>query len=352
MGRILVTGGAGFIGSHICVNLLKKGYEIIVIDSLINSSLTSLKRVIKIVNLKDDINKKISFINCDIRERKGLNQIFLNSYEEGKPIEGVIHLAGLKSVEDSLKLPIDYWDCNVNGTINLINVMNNNNCKLLVFSSSATIYGFSENYKIDENSFKEPKNPYGSTKFVIEYFLNELFKSNLNEWRIINLRYFNPIGAHPSGLIGESPIGKPNNIFPSITQIASGKRKILNIFGNDWPTKDGTCIRDFIHVMDLADGHISALEYLKNNKPLIKEFNLGTGIGTSVLELINTFQKVNNIEIPYIFLDRRKGDIAKVIADNSLAIKELNWIPKRNLDDMCRDGWKWQKDNPYGYAKK
>ena len=350
MRRILVTGGAGFIGTHICVNLLKKGYDVIVIDSLINSSLIALKRVSKIVNLEDDVDKKICFVNCDIRDHKALNQIFLNSSKEDRPIEGVIHLAGLKSVEDSLNSPIKYWDYNVHGTINLINVMNNNNCKLIVFSSSATIYGLSKKNKIDENSFKEPKNPYGSTKFVIEYFLNDLFKSTLNEWRIINLRYFNPIGAHPSGLIGESPIGKPNNIFPAITQVASKKRKTLNIFGNDWPTKDGTCIRDFIHVMDLADGHISALEYLKNNEPRIKDFNLGTGVGTSVLELTNTFQKVNNIKIPYIFLHRRKGDIAKVIADNSLAIKELNWKPKRNLDDMCRDGWKWQYQNPNGFT--
>ena len=182
--------------------------------------------------------------------------------------------------------------------------------------------------------------------------MNDLFKSTLKEWRIINLRYFNPIGAHPSCLIGERPIGKPNNIFPAITQVASKKRKTLNIFGNDWPTKDGTCIRDFIHVMDLADGHISALEYLKNNEPMIKDFNLGTGVGTSVLELINTFQAVNNIEIPFIFLHRRKGDIAKVIADNSLAIKELNWMPKRNLDDMCRDGWNWQNQNPKGFVNK
>ncbi len=352
MSRILVTGGAGFIGSHICVNLLKKNYEIIVIDSLINSSLISLDRVSRIVNLKDDINKKITFINCDIRDYKALNQIFMNSSGAGRPIEGVIHLAGLKSVEDSLNSPIKYWDCNVHGTINLINVMNKNNCKLIVFSSSATIYGLSKNNKIDEHSFKEPKNPYGSTKFVVECFLNDLFKSNLNEWRIINLRYFNPIGAHPSGLIGENPIGKPNNIFPALTQVASRKRKTLNIFGNDWPTKDGTCIRDFIHVMDLADGHISALEYLKNNEPGIKDFNLGTGLGTSVLELVNTFQKVNNVEIPYMFLPRRKGDIARVIADNSLAIKELNWKPKRNLDDMCIDGWKWQIQNPCGFDNK
>ena len=352
MNRILLTGGTGYIGTHICVNLLKKGYEIIVIDSLINSSLIAINRVNDIVNLKDNFDKKISFVNCDIRDHKALNQIFLNSSKEGKPIEGVIHLAGLKSVKESLNSPIKYWDYNVNGAINLINVMNNNNCKLIVFSSSATIYGLSKNNKIDENTVKEPQSPYGSTKFVIEYFLNDLFKSSSNEWRIVNLRYFNPIGAHPSGLIGEDPIGKPNNIFPALTQVASKTRKTLNIFGNDWPTKDGTCIRDFIHIMDLADGHISALEYLKNNGPRIKDFNLGTSIGTSVLELINTFEKVNNIEIPYIFSPRRNGDIAKVVADNSLAIKELNWRPKRNLDDMCRDGWKWQKQNPKGFVNK
>ena len=338
MRRILVTGGAGFIGSHICVNLLKKGYEIIVIDSLINSSLIALNRVRMIVNFKDDIDKKLCFINCDIRDHKALNQIFLNSSKEGRPIDGVIHLAGLKSVEDSINSPIQYWDYNVHGTINLINVMNKNNCKLIVFSSSATIYGLSKNNKIDENSFKEPKNPYGSTKFVVECFLNDLFKSNLNEWRIINLRYFNPIGAHPSGLIGESPIGKPNNIFPSITQVASRKRKTLNIFGNDWPTKDGTCIRDFIHVVDLAKSHVLAVNYANNEKN-INIFNIGTGVGTSVFELVDSFKKVNQIKLNYIYGKRREGDICTVVCDPTKANKILKWKATKNINDMVKDSW-------------
>ena len=350
MSKVLVTGGAGFIGSHTCLGLLKEGYEVVVIDSLVNSSHKSLERVLEISKKENFFNKEnLIFIKGDLRDKKLLDQTFNDFQENGEPINSVIHFAGLKAVNDSLNLPIRYWDSNVNGTISLLNTMDKYDCKTIIFSSSATIYEASNNLIVNEDTKLNPKNPYGSTKLVIEYLLNDIFKSKSTEWKIVNLRYFNPIGAHPSGLIGEFPLGIPSNIFPSITQVASKKLRKLNIFGNDWPTADGTCIRDFIHVMDLVDGHIAALKFLDKNKPQIKKFNLGTGLGTSVLELIETFQKVNNIEIPYCFLPRREGDLVKVVADNSLAIKYLKWKAKRNIEDMCRDGWKWQLLNPNGY---
>ncbi len=351
MQRVLVTGGAGFIGSHTCLTLLEKGYEVFVIDSLINSSLRSLERVCEIANLKNKLNKKqLFFAKGDIRNKNFLQEVFEKSIKVGSPINGVIHFAGLKSVNESLEFPLKYWDMNVSGTINLLNIMSENNCRKLIFSSSATIYDASASESlINERSKINPTNPYGSTKMVIEKLLEDLFNSMPSQWKIINLRYFNPIGAHPSGLIGEFPIGLPNNIFPSITQVASKKLGFFKVFGNDWPTHDGTCIRDFIHVMDLAEGHISALEYLEERQPEIRNFNLGTGVGTSVMQLLKTFQEVNNIEVPFKFIDRRKGDIPKVVADNSLAIKSLKWNPKKDLKQMCRDGWKWQKLNPNGY---
>lgn len=346
MKRVLVTGGSGFIGSHTCLTLIEKGYEVIVIDSLINSSLNSLEKVSEIAKLEDKLkSEKLFFVKGDLRNEDLLQRIFTLAENAGRPINGVIHFAGLKSVNESIKFPLKYWDVNVNGTINLLNVMNKNNCRKIVFSSSATIYAKTSDSIIDEQSKINPSNPYGSTKIVIEKLLNDLFQSMPNEWRIINLRYFNPIGAHPSGLIGESPVGIPSNIFPSITQVGAGKFEYLKIYGNDWPTIDGTCIRDFIHIMDLADGHISALEFLGNNQAQIRSFNIGTGIGTSVLQLIKIFQEVNNIKIPYKFMNRRKGDISSVIADNSLAVKTLDWNPKRNLEEMCRDGWRWQLNN-------
>ena len=255
----------------------------------------------------------------------------------------------LKAVEESINYPLRYFDFNVLSTINLLKIMEKFNCMKIVFSSSATIYGnYCEHFNIKENASINPINPYGETKVVIEKILENLFLSS-NSWSVSILRYFNPIGAHPSGLIGENPLGSPNNIFPIINEVASGVRQNLNIFGNDWDTPDGTGVRDYIHVMDLADGHVLALEYLFENVGEIIKLNLGTGKGTSVLELISVFESVNNLEIPYIFTQRRKGDVSRTVADIKLAKEKLNWLPIRDLKMMCRDGWKWKTLNPNGY---
>ena len=350
MSKILVTGGSGFIGSHTCLLLLQKGYEIIVLDSCVNSSPKSLEKILEIINKPNyNYHKKLTFIKGDLRDSHALEKIFKDSKLAKNPIDGVIHFAGLKAVSESVKFPLKYWDSNVSGTINSLNVMEANNCRKIVFSSSATIYGKSSNIPLDENTPVKAVNPYGNTKVVIERLLNDLFNASKRLWRIANLRYFNPIGAHSSGLIGEAPLGVPDNIFPFITQVATGQRRELKIFGNDWPTPDGTGIRDYIHVMDLAEGHISVLEYLSNEEPQVINLNLGTGKGTSVLDLVNVFQKVNNIKINYVFAPRRVGDSSVVIADNALAISKLNWKSKRNLNQMCRDGWNWQNTNPRGY---
>ena len=285
----------------------------------------------------------------DIRNEKALDKLFLECEENGNPIKSVIHLAGLKSVKDSVLNPLIYWDVNVNGSMTLFRVMDKYKCKTIVFSSSATIYKISGDKPLKENTEINPINPYGRTKVAIEKILNDIFISNKNDWKIANLRYFNPIGAHPSGLIGEDPMGVPNNVFPYITQVASGALKIFTVFGSDWPTSDGTGIRDYIHVMDLAEGHIAALKNLIEGKNKIFNINLGTGIGTSVLELIETFERVNSIKIPIEFASRRAGDSSIVIADNSLALSCLGWSPKRDLGEMCIDGWKWQSVNPKGY---
>ena len=346
--KILVTGGAGFIGSHTCLLLLEKGYEIIVLDSFVNSDKKSIARVIELNRKKFQNAGFIKLICGDIRDEKVLDKIFAES-ELDKPIEAVIHFAGLKAVKESVMNPLIYWDVNVNGSIKLFSVMKKFNCRTIVFSSSATIYGISDDKPISETATINPTNPYGNTKASIELLLNNIFKSDSKSWRIANLRYFNPIGAHQSGLIGESPVGIPNNLFPYITQVASSKIARLNIFGNNWPTIDGTGVRDYIHVMDLAEGHIAALDFLLGSKAQIINLNLGTGKGTSVLELIKCFEAVNNIKIPYNIVARREGDIGTVIADNSLALSSLNWSPKRSLEEMCLDGWKWQKLNPKGY---
>ncbi len=347
--KILVTGGSGFIGSHTCLSLLKRGYEIIVFDSFVNSNKLSLIKVQEIANNNSFKNNFINIVNGDIRDEKKLDKVFSDSELEKKPIEAVIHFAGLKSVEESVLNPILYWDVNVNGSIKLFKIMDKFNCRNIVFSSSATIYGSAINNPINEKESIKPINPYGNTKFAIETILNNLYKSSKKQWRIANLRYFNPVSAHSSGLIGESPMGVPNNIFPYLNQVACGMRPKLNIYGNDWPTFDGTGVRDYIHVMDLAEGHIQTLEYLINNSPQIINLNLGNGLGVSVLELVNKFEEVNNLKIPYIFTKRREGDVAVVVADNSLALSLLNWSPKRSLDQMCKDGWNWQRKNPLGY---
>ena len=348
--KVLVTGGAGFIGSHTCLALLEKDYEIAVIDSYVNSNEMSLRRVIDISKSHKE-NKNIKIINADIRDIESLERVFAESYKIGKPFDAVVHFAGLKSVKDSVLNPLPYWDNNVYGAINLLKVMNKYKCKTIVFSSSATIYSASNNKLLNEQTNIKPINTYGTTKAVIEQLLQNIYNSNPKEWKIVNLRYFNPIGAHFSGKIGEFPIGIPSNIFPYITQVATGRFEKLSIFGNDWPTKDGTCIRDYIHVMDLAEGHISALEYLLENDSQIISLNLGTGIGTSVLELVDTFERVNKIKIELEFVERRIGDSCSVIADNSLACSCLDWRPKRSLQEMCIDGWKWQLSNPKGYSK-
>ena len=344
MKTILVTGGAGFIGSHTCLVLLEAGIEVFVIDSFVNSNKSSLKEVLKIFSgsFQGKFNK-INLYEGDIRDENLLLKIFDEAQREKKPIDGVIHFAGLKSVEESIHKPLKYWDFNVNGTLSLLKVMEENNCKNIVFSSSATIYANS-NEKIKEDFYKKSINPYASTKITIEKLLEDYFLSN-REWRITNLRYFNPIGAHKSGLIGENPLGKPNNIFPLITLVASEELSNIKIFGNNWPTKDGTGVRDYIHVMDLAEGHLSALNYSIKNKPGILNVNLGTGKGYSVLELIKTFEEVNNVKVPYVFAPRRDGDNAYVVADNHLALSTLDWYPKRDLEDMGKDGWNWQIKN-------
>ncbi len=347
MKRILVTGGTGFIGSHTCLSLLEKDYELWVIDSLVNSSSLSLDRVKKLTNKGNNI----LFFKGDLRNRNFLSEVFAKANESGKPLNAVVHFAGLKAVSESISEPLNYWDVNVIGTLNLLHVMKENNCNTIVFSSSATIYGISNYLPIQESNIIRSINPYGTTKIVIEKLLNDLFQSSPSKFRICSLRYFNPIGAHPSGLIGECPIGTPTNIFPLIMQAAKGRIKQLKIYGRDWDTPDGTAIRDYIHVMDLAEGHLLALEYLLSNEPQIINLNLGTKKGTSVLELVHTFEKINNIKVPYKFYSRREGDYCTVIADNKKASSIIGWSPQRSLEEMCIDGWRWQCSNPEGYLK-
>jgi len=346
MESILVTGGAGFIGSHTCFLLLKKGYDVFILDSFINSSKKSIRKILLTLEFENIYcHEKIHLIKGDIKNKDDIEKVFALSLKLKKKIIAVMHFAGLKSVLESTFEPLNYWENNLYGTINLLIIMKKFKCKNIVFSSSAAIYKTQSKKLLTENDVCDPINPYGKTKLTIENVLKDVFKSEPLEWRIASLRYFNPIGAHEFGLLGEDPIGKVNNIFPQITKVAMGKLNNMQIFGSDWPTPDGTGVRDYIHVMDLAEGHLSALDYLINQSPQILILNLGTGLGTSVLELINTFQKVNNIRVPYSFKGRRDGDNAIVVADNSLAKSVLNWSPKRNLEEMCRNGWNWQLKN-------
>ena len=348
--KILVTGGAGFIGSHTCLALLEEGYDLVVIDSYVNSNEKSLERVIDTFKINNKAKKaNIEIEQADIRDEIELDKLFSEHQSLEKPIEAVIHFAGLKSVTESVLNPLNYWDVNVNGSITLLRIMKRYKCRTIVFSSSATIYGLASNKPLKENTEIKPINPYGRTKVAIEQLLSDNYFSEPGKWRIANLRYFNPIGAHSSGIIGEDPKGIPNNIFPYILQVAAGNISKLNIFGDDWPTIDGSGVRDYIHIMDLAEGHVAALGKIFNNNPNILNLNLGTGIGTSVLELINVFQEVNKVKIPYEISSRRKGDVATIIADNISAVSYLNWTPKRSLKEMCTDGWKWQLINPKGY---
>ena len=335
---ILVTGGAGYIGSHTCVELLNAGYDVVVIDNLCNSCKESLNRVQEITG------KTLKFYEVDILDREGLVRVF-----ESESIDSVIHFAGLKAVGESVAKPLEYYHNNITGTLVLCDVMRQFNVKKIVFSSSATIYGTPAFVPITEEC---PKgictNPYGWTKSMLEQILTDLRTAD-SEWKVILLRYFNPIGAHESGRIGEDPKGIPNNLMPYITQVAVGKRESLGVFGNDYDTHDGTGVRDYIHVVDLADGHVKAIQKMEKDFEGVRVYNLGTGIGYSVLDVVNAFGKAFGRPIPYEIKERRPGDIATCYADSSLAEKELGWKALRDLDKMCEDFWRWQKNNPNGY---
>ena len=350
MNTILVTGGAGFIGSHTCLMLLEQGFEVYVLDSYINSKPNSLKKVLAILNEKNvNCTNRIKIFKGDLRSIDCIRNVFSSATKNKTKINAVIHFAGLKSVENSIKNPFNYWDSNVFSTFNLLRVMDENNCATIVFSSSATVYGNVQKLA-SEKSYISPTNTYGTTKFVIENLLKDIFNSSPNKWKVANLRYFNPIGAHSSGLIGEDPKGLSNNIFPIINKVALGMMNRLEIFGNNWPTIDGTGVRDYIHVMDLAEGHIRTLNFLFESEFKYINLNIGTGIGTSVLELLRVFERINKVEIPYIFSKKREGDVAEVIADISLLKKTLDWFPKKNIEEMCRDGFNWQVKSPHGYG--
>ena len=342
MKNILVTGGTGFIGSHTCISLIEQGYKIIIIDSCINSSPLILKNILSIIKTGKNSNL-ITFYKGDIRDKVFLNKVFITSLRENNPIEAVIHFASLKAIDESIKSPMLYWDNNVYGSICLFNVMEKFNCRNIVFSSSATIYGNPKSIPIDETFEINPISPYGQTKAAVENILRGLHNSNPKKWRIINLRYFNPIGAHESGNLGEKPLKNAKNLFPILCKVAYEKSGILKIFGKDWPTNDGTAIRDYLHVMDLADAHVKSLDYIFRNDPQLISFNIGTGSGLTVLEIVETFMRINNCEIPYEFCDRRIGDVPVLIANNLNAISTLKWHPKRNISDMCLDGWRWQQ---------
>ena len=333
--NILVTGGAGYIGTHTEVELLNRGYNVIAFDNMVNSCDESIKRVEKITG------KKIKFYNADMRDRSAMEKIFAENQ-----IDSVIHFAGLKAVGESCRMPLEYYDNNIYGTLVLLETMRKYGVKKIVFSSSATVYGTPERLPLDENCALSTTNPYGSTKLMLENVMKDLYSSD-NTWNIILLRYFNPVGAHESGLIGEDPKGIPNNLTPFIAQVASGKLKEINVFGNDYDTPDGTGVRDYIHVVDLALGHVKAIE--KVNDAGVHIYNLGTGNGYSVLEVIKAFEKACGKALPFKICDRRPGDIAACYARVDKAKAELDWEAKLGIDEMCASLWKWQTMNPNGY---
>ncbi|WP_106496632.1 UDP-glucose 4-epimerase GalE [Lentibacillus sp. Marseille-P4043] len=335
---ILVTGGAGYIGSHTCVELLQKGYEVIILDNFSNSNPEALKRVTAITG------KDFKTYNADLLDKQTIIQVFSEN-----EINAVIHFAGLKSVGESVAIPLQYYQNNMTGTVNLCEVMSWYGVKKLVFSSSATVYGATDKVPIDEETTLGAINPYGRTKQMIEEILGDLFRSD-QAWSIAMLRYFNPIGAHPSGLIGEDPNGIPNNLLPYISQVAAGSRQRLSIFGDDYATKDGTGVRDYIHVVDLAIGHLHALEKVQSTQG-IDAFNLGTGRGYSVLEMVRAFEKASMKSIPYTIERRRPGDAAVCFANPEKARNQLNWQANRGIDVMCEDTWRWQYYNPVGYKE-
>jgi UDP-glucose 4-epimerase len=334
--KILVTGGAGYIGTHTCVELLNAGFEIVVIDNMSNSKVEALNRVREITG------RDFEFYQSDLLNRDALDTVFSENN-----IDAVIHFAGLKAVGESVSVPLRYYQNNITGTLNLCEVMEKFGVHKMVFSSSATVYGMQERVPLSEELPLQATNPYGRTKLMIEEILRDVYVSNDN-WSIALLRYFNPVGAHSSGRIGEDPNGIPNNLVPYITQVAVGKISELKVFGNDYPTHDGTGVRDYIHVVDLAVGHLKALEKVMKTTG-VNAYNLGTGTGYSVIEMIRAFEKASNREIPFSITDRRPGDIATSYADPSKAQNDLDWIAKKGLDEMCADSWRWQWNNPNGY---
>ncbi len=334
---VLVTGGAGYIGSHTCVELLQAGYDVVIADNLSNSKEESVTRVQEITG------RLLKFYKTDLLDKQELNKIF-----GAEPIDAVVHFAGLKAVGESVDIPLKYYNNNITGTLTLCEVMKNHNVHNLVFSSSATVYGDPDKVPITEDFPLSATNPYGRSKLMIEEILCDLYVSD-SAWNIAILRYFNPVGAHSSGRIGEDPNGIPNNLVPYITQVAVGKLKKLRVFGNDYNTSDGTGVRDYIHVVDLSLGHLKALEKLQTN-PGVVTYNLGTGKGYSVLEMVKAFSRTTGKEIPYTVVKRRPGDIAVCFADPSKAKRELGWVSEKSLEDMCIDAWRWQMNNPKGYV--
>ncbi|EXC34097.1 UDP-glucose 4-epimerase 1 [Morus notabilis] len=343
--RILVTGGAGFIGSHTVVQLLHEGFAVSIIDNLDNSVIEAVDRVRDLVG--PELSRKLRFHLGDLRNKEDLEKLFADTR-----FDAVIHFAGLKAVGESVDHPRRYFDNNLIGTINLYEVMAKYNCKKMVFSSSATVYGQPDKIPCVEDFPLVAKNPYGRTKLFLELIANDIYNAE-RDWRIILLRYFNPVGAHESGKIGEDPKGIPNNLMPYIQQVAVGRLPELNVYGHDYPTKDGTAIRDYIHVMDLADGHIAALRKLFTAENIgCTAYNLGTGQGTSVLEMVAAFEKASGKKIPYKLCERRKGDATAVYACTKKAEQELGWKAKYGVEEMCRDQWNWASNNPWGYQSK
>ena len=339
---VLVTGGAGFIGSHTVVELLTQGYNVVVVDDLSNSSKVAIDRVKTIVG--DEAAKNLTFYEANVLDREAMNQIF-----DAHRIDRVIHFAGFKAVGESVTKPIEYYHNNIENTLVLVDVMRNHGCKSIIFSSSSTVYGDPDKLPLTEEAPKKPAtNPYGWTKWMIEQILTDLHTAD-PEWNVVLLRYFNPIGAHQSGLIGEDPKGIPNNLVPYVAQVAVGKLKAVQVYGNDYDTPDGTGVRDYIHVCDLATGHVAALNWM-NGREGVEVFNLGTGKGTSVLEVIAAFSKACGKELPYVIRERRAGDIAANWGDASKAERMMDWKARYDIDDMCRDSWNWQSHNPNGFA--
>jgi UDP-glucose 4-epimerase len=355
MANVLIAGGAGFLGSHTCLVLLEAGHQLVVLDNFATSSPESLRRVLDIA--PPGASDRLQVVEGDIRDPRALDQAF--SIGEGE-FDAVIHFAGLKSVDQSVREPLRYWDVNVGGSRHLLNAMVAHHCHTLVFSSSATVYGYPQHIPITETAPVQPISPYGHTKAAVEQMLADLAASGAgadgvaltadqSPWRIARLRYFNPVGAHPSGRIGEDPLGPPSNLFPFVSQVALGQRPELRIFGSDWPTPDGTGIRDYIHVMDLAEGHLAALEALWNGPARILTLNLGRGRGYSVLEVVRAFEQASGRPVPFRFVDRRPGDAPWSVADPGEAGHQLGWWARRDLEEMCRDGWAWQRSHPQGY---